>query len=325
MPVTDLLNEAAAEPGYAVALHGGAGVLDDSSLDQDTRATLHTALRECLRVGEEILGNNGSALDAVQGVVEALENSPHFNAGHGACLTWDGTHELDAAIMCGSTLECGAVAGARHIRNPIRAARAVMEKSDHVLVSGSGADAFAEHRGLEPVDNAYFTTPMRRQQWEDLKNKPSENTGTTDSFQFGTVGAVAFDRNGRLAAATSTGGITNKRWGRIGDSPLVGAGTLADDRSCAISCTGSGEHFIRQSVAHEISAQVRLANRSTSEVIEELLNGPLDAPGGLGGIISIDRAGRIVLGFNTRGMYRAWYTEGGSTRTAIESKTVMHD
>lgn len=304
--------------GYSLALHGGAGTLDTSALDEPTRTALHTALRYSLQAGKNILAADGTALDAVAATVTELENSPHFNAGFGACLTWAGNHELDAAIMDGRDLGCGAIAGVRQVRNPIHAARAVMNNSDHVMLGGAGADAFARDCGLDMVDNTYYSTPMRRGHWEALHGNAENEPADQDPFRFGTVGAVARDHHGNLAAATSTGGITNKRWGRIGDSPVIGAGTVADNRACAISCTGQGELFIRHGVAHEIASRMRLGDQSMDEAISELLAGPLAAPGGTGGIIGIDRKGRIALDFNTRGMYRAWRLENDRDHVAIE-------
>lgn len=311
--------------GYSLALHGGAGTLDSSLLDVETRESLHLALREALQSGERVLAADGAALEAVEAVVVELENSSHFNAGFGACLTWGGDHELDAAIMDGANLRCGAVAGARHVRNPIRAARAVMDQSNHVLLGGAGADQFAAHCDLATVDNAYYGTPMRRHHWAAVHESVDRDSRGSDPFRFGTVGAVARDRHGNLAAATSTGGVTDKRWGRIGDSPLIGAGTLADNRCCAVSCTGQGELFIRHSVAHEIAARMRLSGQALADAIAGLLAGPLAAVNGTGGVIAVDKEGSLVLDFNTRGMYRAWRHEHECDNVAIERSVIRYD
>lgn len=311
--------------GYSIALHGGAGTLDESTLSDEQQCAIHAALRSALAVGERLIEEGGDALDAVEATVVALEECPFFNAGVGACLSWEGDHELDAAIMDGRDLGSGAVAGVREVRSPIRAARAVMERSEHVLLGGAGADGFARSCGLEMVDNGFFTTALRREHWEALHTERAElDAQQSDPFRFGTVGAVARDRNGHLAAATSTGGVTNKRWGRIGDSPIIGAGTYADDRSCAISCTGKGELFIRESVGHEISARMRLAGQTLASASRALLEGPLKIPGGAGGLIAVDRDGRLSLDFNSRGMYRAWRIEGERACSAIELGVVEY-
>lgn len=301
--------------GYAIALHGGAGTLDENALDDERLAHFHQTLRHCLAQGERILANGGSALDAVEATVKALELAEEFNAGHGACMTWNGEHELDAAIMDGATRQSGAVASVRTTKSPIAAARAVLDHSDHLLLSGQGADDFARIAGLESVDNSYFTTPMRLQHWQDLHTERED--AERDLFRFGTVGAVARDRHGNLAAATSTGGITNKRWGRIGDSPLVGSGTYADNRSCAISCTGHGELFIRAVAAHDISSRMRYLGERLDTACTTLLANDLNVPNGAGGMIGVDAQGNLTLAFNSRGMYRAWSSECGAAGSAI--------
>jgi beta-aspartyl-peptidase (threonine type) len=242
--------------------------------------------------------------------VVVLEDNPLFNAGHGAVFTLDGHHELDASIMDGSTLKAGAVCGVMHIRNPIELARAVMEHSEYVLLNGSGAEEFALTRGFELVPNSYFSTAARRRQLERIRDGDGGVSPVTISH-VGTVGAVALDHRGRLAAATSTGGMTGKRYRRIGDSPIIGAGTYADDRACAVSATGQGEVFIRAAVAHDICARVRFGGRSVAEAVREVVQEVLPALRGEGGVIAIDRDGRIAMEFNSEGMFRANKTRGG--------------
>ncbi|WP_423820739.1 isoaspartyl peptidase/L-asparaginase [Salinisphaera sp. SPP-AMP-43] len=302
---------------FALAIHGGAGTIDDTVMSDAERSAHHAALRAALYAGRQCLADGACAVAAVEAVVIALEDCALFNAGHGACLSFAGRHELDAAIMDGTTLNCGAVAGVQQVRNPVRAARAVMDHSPHVLLAGAGADAFATAEGLAPVDNAYFTTELRRQQWQTVRNHQADDAA--DMFRFGTVGAVARDSFGGLAAATSTGGVTAKRWGRIGDSPLIGAGTRAD-ATCAISCTGAGERFIQHGVAHEISARMRLAGQTLADATAELLGGVLASPNGSGGLIGVDADGRIVLGSNTRGMYRGWTRSDSPAMTTAISR-----
>lgn len=304
----------------AMALHGGAGVLTPGLLDQTDEDAIHQALLLALKAGVVVLELGGSSLDAVQASVVELEECPWFNAGKGSVFTQSGDHELDAAIMNGANLEAGAVAGIHHVRNPIRGARAVMEHSEHVLLAGVGADRFlAEQPGLEHVSNNWYDTPLRLRQWAAQQEQPqtvSLEPGGVER-KFGTVGAVALDWHGHVAAATSTGGITNKRYGRVGDSPLIGSGTWADDRSAAISATGHGEFFIRTVVAHNIASRVRLTGASLNHACEQVVLGELKDLGGNGGVVAVSPSGETVLSFNTPGMYRAWRDTEGGLHTAI--------
>jgi beta-aspartyl-peptidase (threonine type) len=304
--------------GFALAIHGGAGVPQQAAMTPDREAACHAALARVLAAGEAVLSQGGAALDAVTIAVETLENEPLFNAGRGAVFTRDGTHEMDAAIMDGQTRAAGAVAGISRVRNPVHLARAVMERTDHVMMIGDGALAVAREAGLAFEDDAYFFT---RERWDSLQNTlRMAAAGTLDddpSRRHGTVGAVARDRAGNLAAATSTGGMTAKRAGRVGDSPLIGAGTYADNATCAISATGDGEAFIRLSVAHEIAARMRLAGLSLDDAARQVVMTDLTAIGGSGGLISVARDGTLAMPFNCEGMYRGWSLEGRGADTAI--------
>ena len=295
------MTDPAQPSSWKLVIHGGAGVLEKSrmspELDRQHRAGLETALA----AGADILAGGGSALDAVETAARALEDNPLFNAGHGAVLTFDGTTELDAAIMEGRTRNAGAITGASRARNPISLARAVMERSPHVFLAREGADRFAVEQGLEQAPDGYFDLPERRRQLEELK--ASNSDGFDVDMKFGTIGAVALDVHGDVAAATSTGGITGKRWGRIGDSPLIGAGTFADNRSCAVSATGSGEYFIRAVVAHEISARMQYLGESPQQAADAVM-ADVAALGGNGGVILVSASGETVYSFNSQGMYR---------------------
>jgi L-asparaginase / beta-aspartyl-peptidase len=299
---------------HAIAIHGGAGPIPSQALsparEKQFRESLHTALD----AGCHILERGGASLDAVTAAVRVLEDDPLFNAGHGAALTRDGAAELDAAVMEGKTQRAGAVASVRHIKNPIDLARRVMEKSRHVLLVGPGAEEFALEEGLVLVPNTYFRTDERRHQLE------SEQRGQAVSDlipSHGTVGAVALDDSGNLAAATSTGGMTNKRQGRVGDSPIIGAGTYAKNGVCAISATGHGEYFIRAVAAYHICAAVEYRGLSLEDAAREMLHGILRQLGGRGGIIGIDRGGQIVMDFSTEGMFRAARDSRGRHEVAI--------
>lgn len=304
----------------AMALHGGAGVLMPGVLTPDDEQAIHAALLQALKAGVDVLEQGGSSLDAVQASVVELEECPWFNAGKGAVFTHKGDHELDAAIMNGANLEAGAVAGVHHVRNPICGARAVLEHSEHVLLAGEGADLFlSEQPDLEHVSNDWYDTPLRRRQWAAQQQQPETvllEPGGVEK-KFGTVGAVALDRQGHVAAATSTGGITNKRYGRVGDSPLIGLGTWADDRSAAISATGHGEFFMRTVVAHNIASRIRLVGSSLADSCEQVVQGELKDLGGNGGVVAVTPSGETVLSFNTPGMYRAWRDAEGGLHTAI--------
>jgi beta-aspartyl-peptidase (threonine type) len=291
-----------AKPKWTLVIHGGAGIIERDRVTPEQEAGVRAGLQAALDAGTKILANGGSALDAVEAVVKILEDDPHFNAGRGAVYTWDGRNELDASIMDGRTRAAGSVAGTTTTRHPISAARAVMEKGPHVMLSGTGADQFAKEHGLEQVDNSWFGTPERRRQLDVMKARQA-NSYDID-LKFGTVGAVAMDVNGNVAAATSTGGMTGKRWGRIGDSPIIGAGTYADNRGCAISATGAGEFFIREGVAHEICARVRFRGE-TLKLAADTVMAETRELGGTGGVIVTGPTGEMAWSFNTPGMYRA--------------------
>ncbi|MFB9150113.1 isoaspartyl peptidase/L-asparaginase family protein [Roseovarius ramblicola] len=304
--------------GFVLAIHGGAGVLPRGDMTPAKEAAYHAALDRVLAAGQAVLAADGSALDAVTAAVEALENEPLFNAGRGAVFTRDGRHEMDAAIMDGRGRKAGAVAGIAGVRNPVRLARAVMERTDHVMMAGEGALQIARDAGLAFEDDAYFFTQER---WDSLQGTlRMEADGTLDddpARRHGTVGAVALDRAGTLAAATSTGGMTAKRTGRIGDSPIIGAGTFADDATCAVSATGDGEAFIRLSVAHEIDARMRLARQPMPEAARQVILHDLTAIGGSGGLICVARDGTLAMPFNCDGMYRGCVRDGDAPETAI--------
>ncbi len=305
-----------------------------TQISAEQNAAYHAALRSILQPAQQLLAQGGSALDAVCLAVELLEDCPLFNAGHGAVFTHAGTHELDAAVMDGACLRAGAVAGVSRIKRPVRAARAVMEHSDHVLLVGAGAEAFAREQGLELVTPDYFSTSARREQLEKALaadravldhdgaalafRLPAQDAAPLDEDKkMGTVGAVALDASGNLAAATSTGGMTNKRVGRVGDSPLIGAGTYADNRTAAISCTGTGEMFIRVAAAHDICARMAYAGVTLEQAARDVVMGVLPVIGGRGGLIAVDARGKVTLPFNTEGMYRGWARVGQAAVTGI--------
>lgn len=271
---------------WAIAIHGGAGY-NPSDMAPARVAQVREGLEEALRAGVKVLESGGSALECVERVVLILEDRPEFNAGKGAVFNSEGKHELDAAIMDGRDRSCGAVAGLRTVRHPISLARRVMTSTKHVMLVGEGAEQFATEQGVERVDNSWFDTPESRASWE--------------AHSKGTVGCVALDQDGHLAAATSTGGLSNKKWGRVGDSPVIGAGTYADDRSCAVSCTGTGEEYIRRSIAHDISARMLYGGESTEAAARQAMD---SLPDDVGGLIAVGRDGSIVLLFNTTGMAR---------------------
>ena len=285
---------------WRLMVHGGCGAMRPGGLDPDQEEAACAGLNTALDAGERILAAGGSALDAVEAAARVLEDDPVFNAGRGSVLNYEGGIDLDAAIMDGATRDAGAVAGIRTVRCPVSLARAVMEKSPHVLLSFEGAEEFAREQGLETVDPAWFETTERRAQLD----KVLAAGGTFDAdVKYGTIGAVAVDKAGHVAAATSTGGLTAKRWGRIGDSPLIGAGTFADDRSAAVSATGSGEFFIRAVAAHQLAERVRLASASLQQALDQTLD-DIKAMGGTGGLIAVAPSGEAAWGFTTSGMYR---------------------
>jgi L-asparaginase / beta-aspartyl-peptidase len=301
---------------FGLAIHGGAGTLPRVDMSTDREQLYRAGLAEALSVGFAVLEGGGTSLDAVTRAVVVLEDNPLFNAGHGAVFTLDGHNELDASIMDGTTLKAGAVCGVRHISNPVELARAVMEHSEYVLLSGCGAEEFALSRGFKFVPRSYFYTAARWRQLERLRSSDGRISPLTISH-VGTVGAVALDRRGRLAAATSTGGLTGKRYQRIGDSPIIGAGTYADDRACAVSATGHGEVFIRAAVAHDICARVRFGRRSLAAAVHEVVLEELPALGGEGGVIAIDPQGHIAMEFNSEGMFRASRISGEAPQVDI--------
>ncbi|HBD19230.1 MAG TPA: isoaspartyl peptidase/L-asparaginase [Arenimonas sp.] len=308
---------AASEPPTALVIHGGAGVIERASLSPEDEKTVRAELDRALDAGHAVLRDGGSALDAVSAAVGVLEESPWFNAGKGAVFNAEGGHELDAAIMEGHTRRAGAVAGVRTVRNPIKLARAVMEHSPHVMLAAGGAEKFADSRPeIERVAPDWFDTPHRRKQLEQAQQREQAGHAAAPGTYFGTVGAVALDKQGRIAAATSTGGMTNKRWGRIGDAPIIGAGTWADE-NCGVSGTGWGEFYIRSAAAHDICARVSYRGDALSVAAEEVINGIVPKLGGDGGAIALDRHGNIAMPFNTSGMYRGWVKPDGTRGTAI--------
>ena len=303
--------------GFSIALHGGAGVIRKDALDPARAAATHAALRDALEAGAAVLRADGSALDAVSAAVMALEECALFNAGHGAVFNRDGRHEMDAAVMDGRTRAAGAVAGICGPRNPVLAARAVMEHTPHVLMIGTGAEAVARAAGLEFVDPARFHTEERWQALQATLAMQAQGAEDDDpARRHGTVGAVARDRAGTLAAATSTGGMTAKTPGRVGDTPVIGAGTWACDH-CAVSATGHGEVFIRFAAAHEIAARMRHAGQSIAEAAQRVVMQDLARNDGSGGLVAVDRKGRVVMPFNCAGMYRAAIEHEGLPTTAI--------
>lgn len=298
-------------------VHGGAGVIR-STLTARIETAVRRDLQRALEAGHAVLARQGTALDAVAAAVVVLEDSPHFNAGHGAVFTHEGRNELDASIMDGSNLRAGAVAGVRHVRNPVLLARAVMERSPHVMLIGEGAEAFARSVGTQFVEPDYFRTEER---WNQLQEAIANEAAGTQAERgranhYGTVGAVALDAQGHLAAATSTGGMTNKRWGRVGDSPIIGAGTYADAH-CAVSATGWGEFFIRAAVARDICARVEYGGQPLAEAARIVIEETLPRLGGDGGVIAVDAQGNFALPFNTDGMYRGWIDRDGHAHTAV--------
>ncbi len=298
---------------WTLVIHGGAGKLDSEMVSPEQDAGARAGLSCALDVGSKVLADGGSALDAVEAAVRVLEDDPHFNSGRGAVFTHDGTLELDAAIMDGRTRAAGAVAAATATRNPVGLARAILDDGRHVFLAGKGADAFSLDRDLPQADAAWFATEERRRQFAEFQ---ADGGGFDVDMKYGTVGAVACDTLGHVAAATSTGGVTGKRWGRIGDTPVIGAGTFADDRACAVSCTGSGEFFLRVGVGHEIAARVRLSGESLQVAADAVL-AEVKALGGTGGVIVAGPDGDMAWGFNTVGMYRGRASSEGSRTVAI--------
>ena len=314
---------------YVLVIHGGAGTILKSQMTPAKEKLYKQALQNALNTGSAILKNGGNAVDAVEAVIKILEDDSLFNAGKGAVFTNEGKNEMDASIMDGKTLKAGAVAGVTNIKNPITAARAVMDKSEHVLMAGKGAELFAAANGCIIVDPSYFFTTQRWNDLLDAKKEDSLKTLHKDSttgllrqpenhdYKYGTVGAVALDMHGNLAAATSTGGMTDKRYGRIGDSPIIGAGTYANNATCAISCTGWGEYFIRLVMAKSVSDRMEFAHESLKNAADEMIMKKLPAAGGDGGLIAVDKDGNFTMSFDTDGMYRGYIKSDGETAVEI--------
>jgi L-asparaginase / beta-aspartyl-peptidase len=307
-----------------IVIHGGAGTILRSEMTVMMETAYRNTLENSLRAGQAILDDGGKSLDAVEAAIRVLEDSPLFNAGKGAVFNSAGEHELDASIMDGKTLAAGAVAGVRSIKNPITAARAVMEKSPHVMLIAAGAEEFARAQGIEQAAAEYFFEERRWKQFQ--KAKEAEKQALDHSgfggapSKFGTVGAVALDLRGNIAAGTSTGGMTNKKFGRVGDSPIIGAGTYADNRTCGVSCTGHGEYFIRAAAAHDISALVAYKGWTVQRATNEVIQRRVGRLGGAGGAIALDGKGNVAMSFNTPGMYRGFMKTGAEAQTFIFKK-----
>ncbi|MGE5395345.1 MAG: isoaspartyl peptidase/L-asparaginase family protein [Candidatus Saccharibacteria bacterium] len=298
---------------YALVIHGGAGTMDRKELTPDMEKEYTAVLTRALHVGDSVLANGGTCMDAIEKTIVIMEDSPLFNAGKGAVFTHEGLVELDASVMEGRTLKAGAIAGVRDIKNPIRVARKVMEQSGHVMLTGSGASQFAKEQGFEPVANSYFYTEKRYKALQELLKKARE---ATQNDKHGTVGCVALDTYGNIAAGTSTGGMNNKKYGRIGDSPIIGAGTYANNKTGAFSCTGYGEYYIRLGFSRDISALMEYKKLSLKKACQEEIS-KLTELGGTGGVIGIDRKGNIAMEFNTSGMFRGFIKSTGEQEVAI--------
>ena len=310
-------------PNFGIVIHGGAGTILKENMSDSLEQAYKTKLEEAIRTGHEILANGGTAVEAVQRTINVMENSELFNSAKGAVFTNEGKNELDASIMEGENLNAGAVAGVTNVKNPINLAYEVMVNSEHVLLSGKGAEQFAKEQGLEIVDPEYFYTERRFRAMERARerNKSENKTAFYDPMvkdeKFGTVGCAALDKNGNLAAGTSTGGMSNKKYNRIGDSPIIGAGTYANNKTCAVSSTGWGEYFIRGVVAYDISAMMEYKGLSLQEAAREVIQKKLPELGGDGGIVAIDNEGNIAMEFNTAGMYRATMNKNGELSIGI--------
>jgi len=320
---------------WAVVLHGGAGVIERKSMSAETDAAYRTALKRSIQAAADVLQKGGSSMDAVEAAIKLMEDDPLFNAGKGAVFTAEGKNELDSAVMDGSTMKAGAVAGITRTRHPISLARTVMEKSPHVMLIGTGADQFAASAGLEQVDPSYFFTERRwqslirqlKKEGAPLPRRPASappapaggmaEIEPPDAHKYGTVGVVALDKNGNVAAGTSTGGTQAKRWGRVGDSPIIGAGTYASNQSCAVSATGTGEYFIRLTVARTICSLVQYKGMKLQAAVDEVVQKELGVIHGDGGVIAIAPDGQLAWSFNTPGMYRARIVEGGDVQVGI--------
>ena len=327
MTVASSSNPSGATP--VIAIHGGAGTLSRAHISAEQERAYHAALQQVLLAGQAVLAQGGTAMEAVCEAVRLLEDCPLFNAGHGAVFTAQATHELDAAVMDGATLAAGAVAGVSRIRNPVQAARAVMQNGQHVLMVAEGAERMAQEAGLATVEPSYFSTPARHAQLLAAQARQAgvvlDHDGAAalagraidEGRKMGTVGAVALDAHGHLAAATSTGGMTNKLPGRLGDSPLIGCGTYADDRTAAVSCTGHGESFIRVAAAHDVCARMAYGGASLEAATHAVVHEALPAVQGTGGLIAVDRQGNVCLPFNTEGMYRGLARVGQAPESFI--------
>ncbi len=302
---------------FGIAIHGGAGVLRRTKMNEELEKKYHDGLEEAIAAGYQLLNEKGNAVDAVEAAVRSLENNPLFNAGKGAVFNHDGKHEMDAAIMDGKDLMAGSVCAVHNIVNPVSLAKEVMRHSEHVMMCGEGAEEFAKEHSIEFADDDYFFTQHRRDQLNKALQKKTMQLDDGSSKKFGTVGAVALDSSGNLAAATSTGGITNKRFGRIGDSPVIGAGTYANNSTCAISCTGHGEYFIRTVVAYDIHALMDYKGLLLKEACDLVVNKKLVSMNGEGGLIAIDRFCNIEMPFNSEGMYRGYRTYNSKSVTLI--------
>jgi beta-aspartyl-peptidase (threonine type) len=314
--VYPLFAQKAADKNFVIVIHGGAGTILKKNMTPEQEKAYNDKMTEALKAGYDTLAKGGTSLSAVEAAIRIMEDSPLFNAGKGSVFTNDGKNEMDASIMDGKNLMAGSVAGVRTIKNPITAAKTVMEKSPHVMMTGKGADQFAKEKGLEIMDTSYFYDEKRWKQLQKAKEEEkqkldhSDTTGYIESFRtdykFGTVGAVALDIYGNIAAGTSTGGMTNKRFGRVGDSPIIGAGTYASNNSCAVSCTGHGEYFIRAAVAHDISALVEYKGMTVEQAAKEVVMKKLVKMGAEGGVIVLDAKGNFSMVFNSEGMYRGY-------------------
>jgi len=328
--VSNKNNELKREPNsFAIVIHGGAGGIKKEYFTKAQQTAYTQKLQEALNAGYSVLENGGISLDAIQAAINIMENSPLFNAGKGAVYNSDGNQEMDAAIMDGNTLNAGAIAGVNHIKNPILAARMVMDSSKHVLLSGKGAEIMAEKYGIEMVDSSYFFTEKRMNQLKKLQGKEKTELDHTaflikneliDDHKYGTVGAVAIDKSGNIAAGTSTGGMTNKKYGRIGDVPIIGAGTYANNLTCGISATGTGEYFIRTVAAHEVSSLIKFKGYSPSEALHEVLFNQIGPLGGEGGMILLDKNGEVFWDFNSSGMFRGYKKSTGEIKIEMFEK-----
>lgn len=299
-----------------IAIHGGAGTILRSNMTTELQQQYEQGLNDALDAGYSILKRGGNSLDAVEAAVASLEDFPMFNAGRGSVFNNAGRHEMDASIMCGKTLDAGAVSAVSNVKNPVRLAHTIMQRSEHVMLFGAGAEVFAKQHNIEFAPDNYFYNEFRYNQWQEALKEDRVQIDHSDK-KFGTVGAVALDKNGNLAAATSTGGMTNKKFGRVGDSPIIGAGTYANNNTCAISCTGHGELFIRSVVAYDISCLMEYKGLSLKEACDVVVHDKLVKIGGEGGLVAIDKHGNIDMPFNSEGMYRACIDANGNRTVRI--------